>query len=65
VFLSDVTGRTAEIEGLSVSHMCEDATGSNALFRWEMDGTTLWGEDQDVWRPGHWKKMMAALRATR
>lgn len=65
VFLTDVTGRTAEVEGFSVSHMCENGTGSNALFRWEMDGRTMWGEDQDGWKPDHWKKLMAALRETR
>lgn len=63
--LVDVTGRSMEAEGFAVSHMCEHATGSNALMRWEYDGKVGWGEDQDGWRPDHWRKMLDALRATR
>jgi hypothetical protein len=65
VSLTDVTGRTMEAEGFTVSHMCEHATGSNALMRWEYDGKIGWGEDQDGWQPGHWATMLRALRATR
>lgn len=65
VELADVTGRTMEAEGFSVSHMCEGATGTNALMRWEYDGQIGWGEDQDGWRLDHFTKMMNALRATR
>ena len=65
VLLTDVTGRSAEVEGFSVAHMSEHGTSSNALFRWEMDGKVAWGEDQDGWKPDHWRKMMSALRQVR
>jgi hypothetical protein len=64
VVMTDVTGRTMEAEGFSVSHMCEQAAGSNALMRWEYEGQIGWGEDQDGWRLDHFAKMVAALRAT-
>lgn len=65
VDLTDVTGRTMEAEGFAVSHMCESASGSNALMRWEYEGKLGWGEDQDGWRLDHFTKMRNALRATR
>ncbi|TQM11309.1 DUF7065 domain-containing protein [Pseudonocardia kunmingensis] len=65
VDLADVTGRTMQAEGFTVSHMCEHATGSNALMRWEYDGQIGWGEDQDGWKPDHFTAMLSALRATR
>src|SRR5207248_3287934 len=49
VDLTDRTGRTMQADGTAVSHICEHGAGSNALMRWEYDGTTGWGEDQDVW----------------
>jgi N-acyl-D-aspartate/D-glutamate deacylase len=64
VELTDVTGRTMEAEGFAVSHMCEHGAGSNALMRWDYDGKVGWGEDQDSWRPDHFRKMLSALRAT-
>jgi hypothetical protein len=65
VDLVDVTGRTMQAEGFAVSHMSEDFAGSNALMRWEYDGTIGWGEDQDRWRLDHFRSMLAALRTTR
>jgi hypothetical protein len=65
VELVDVSGRTMQAEGFTVSHMCEHGTGSNALMRWEYDGKIGWGEDQDGWRLDHFTKMLGALRATR
>jgi hypothetical protein len=62
VELVDVTGRTMQAEGESVAHMCEAGAGSNALMRWEYDGKTGWGEDQDGWRPDHFHAMLDALR---
>jgi hypothetical protein len=62
VELVDVTGRTMQVEGESVAHMCEAGAGSNALMRWEYDGKTGWGEDQDGWRPDHFHAMLDALR---
>jgi hypothetical protein len=65
VELVDRGGRSMEAEGFSVSHMCEQATGSNALMRWEYDGKIGWGEDQDGWRLDHFRKMLGALRTAR
>jgi hypothetical protein len=64
VDMTDVTGRSMQAEGFAVSHMCENAAGSNALMRWEYDGRIGWGEDQDGWRPDHFTKMLGALRST-
>jgi hypothetical protein len=58
----DRTGRAMEAEGWSVSHMCETGAGSNALMRWEAEGTVLWGEDQDGWSLRHFRRMRNALR---
>lgn len=63
VRLTDVTGRTMEAEGHTVSHICERGGGSTALVRWEFDGRTGWGEDQDIWHPTHFARMLDALRA--
>jgi hypothetical protein len=65
VDMTDVTGRRMEAEGFTVSHMCENAAGSNALMRWEYDGKIGWGEDQDGWQVDHFQKMVRALRAVR
>jgi hypothetical protein len=64
VMLVDEEGRTMEAEGFTVSHMCEHGNGSNALMRWEYDGKTGWGEDQDGWKVSHFQRMLAALRTT-
>jgi hypothetical protein len=42
-----------------------DLTGRvmTALMRWEFDGLIGWGEDQDVWNPTHFARMLAALHA--
>jgi hypothetical protein len=61
----DFAGRRMTAEGFAVSHMCEHGGGSNALFRWELDGKIGWGEDQDGWRPEHFRRMLDALRASR
>jgi hypothetical protein len=45
--------------------MCEHGAGSNALMRWEYDGKTGWGEDQDGWKAPHFTRMLQALRMTR
>jgi hypothetical protein len=62
IMLADRDGRTMEAEGVSVAHMCENGNGSNALMRWEFEGQTGWGEDQDSWRIPHFQRMLAALR---
>ncbi|ALJ18839.1 DUF7065 domain-containing protein [Microbacterium sp. No. 7] len=61
--LRDADGRRMEAEGHAVSWMCENQTGANALLRWDVDGRVAWGEDQDGWRPAHWRAMLDALRA--
>jgi hypothetical protein len=63
VDMTDVTGRTMQAEGHTVSHMSEGGTGSNALMRWDYEGKIGWGEDQDGWRLDHFRKMLTALRA--
>jgi hypothetical protein len=65
VLCVDRTGRTLEAEGHAISRISEGGVGQNALFRWEMDGHVGWGEDQDIWRPDHFAKMLGALRAAR
>ena len=67
VTLLDREGRAMEAEGHAVSYFCETGAGATAaLFRWEFDGKTGWGEDQDGWRSqDHFSKMVQALRATR
>jgi hypothetical protein len=65
VLLTDDEGRSMEAEGFTVSHMCEHGGGSNALMRWEYDGKTGWGEDQDGWKVDHFQRMLGALRAVR
>jgi hypothetical protein len=65
VELVDETGRRMEAEGFSVSHMCEHGAGTNALMRWEFGGKIGWGEDQDGWKPEHFRRMVEALRAVR
>lgn len=63
--LTDLTGRTLDVEGHSVSHICERGAGSTALMRWELGGRIGWGEDQDIWHPKHFARMLEALQAVR
>ncbi|MFZ4687999.1 MAG: DUF7065 domain-containing protein [Polymorphobacter sp.] len=65
VVLGDTLGRRMEAEGFAVSTMSEAGYGTNQLMRWEFDGLTGWGEDQDVWNPQHFVRMLDALKATR
>ena len=65
VSVTDQMGRTMEAEGTAVSRMSESGYGTNSLMRWEFDHKIGWGEDQDVWQPGHFIRMLGALRATR
>ncbi len=64
VHLVDVTGRVMDAEGFTVSHICERGGGSTALMRWDFDGEIGWGEDQDIWHPKHFARMLEALHAT-
>lgn len=63
VELTDDLGRDMEIDGFAVSRMSEAGYGTNQLFRWDFDGKIGWGEDQDVWNPRHFQRMLHALRA--
>ncbi len=66
VRLVDLSGRTMDAEGYTVSHICERAdSGSTALMRWDFDGQIGWGEDQDIWHPKHFTRMREALQAVR
>ncbi len=65
VELTDQLGRHMTIEGFSVSRMSEAGYGTNQLMRWDFDGKVGWGEDQDVWNPKHFTRMLHAMRATR
>lgn len=65
VRLTDRSGRTMDAEGHTVSHICERAGGSTALMRWDFDGVIGWGEDQDIWHPKHFTRMLDALQALR
>ena len=35
----------------------------NSLARWELDGQTCFGEDQDVWSPRRWRRFARSLSA--
>ncbi|WP_296675605.1 hypothetical protein [Novosphingobium sp.] len=63
VELVDTSGRTMTAEGTAVSRMSEAGYGTNQLMRWDFDGKIGWGEDQDVWNPKHFERMLRALRA--
>ncbi|MGV0852413.1 hypothetical protein [Mycolicibacterium phlei] len=65
VRLTDMAGRRLEAEGRGVSHICEHGGGSTALMRWDFGGQSGWGEDQDIWHPKHFARMLEALRAER
>lgn len=65
VELVDVSGRVMIAEGFAVSRMSEAGYGTNQLMRWDIDGKIGWGEDQDIWQPRHFTRMLDALKATR
>ena len=64
VELVDELGREMVSEGFVVSTMSEAGYGVNQLMRWDIDGGIGWGEDQDVWNPQHFMRMLDALKAT-
>jgi hypothetical protein len=33
-----------------------------SFTRWEFDGIDAWGEDQDVWHPGKWRRFVQEHR---
>ena len=36
-----------------------------SFTRWEFDGIEAWGEDQDVWHPGKWRRFVQEHRQPR
>lgn len=56
----DELGRRLHTVGTTVSRQVFTAYPDmfcwNSLTRWELDGTTAWGEDQDVWHPRRWRE---------
>lgn len=62
VDLVDRAGRTMQATGKAISHQAERGAGSNALFKWDIEGKTGWGEDQDGWQLEHFREMLYHLR---
>lgn len=56
----DKLGRPVTAVGTTVSRQVFTAYPDmfcwNSLTRWEIDGVTAWGEDQDVWHPRAWRR---------
>ena len=55
---TDEHGRELDARGTTLSRQIlmayPDMFCWNSLASWEFDGTTAWGEDQDVWHPRAW-----------
>jgi hypothetical protein len=55
----DELGRSLEAVGTTVSRQVFTAYPDmfcwNSLTRWDFDGGTAWGEDQDIWHPRKWR----------
>jgi hypothetical protein len=55
----DELGRELDVVGTTRSRQVLQAYPDmfcwNSLARWELDGRTAWGEDQDVWHPRAWR----------
>jgi hypothetical protein len=64
----DELGRELEAHGTTVSRQVllayPDMFCWNSLARWEFDGATAWGEDQDVWHPRAWRDFAQARGTT-
>jgi hypothetical protein len=48
---TDTDGRSFHVEGEAVSRMFlpKNPVCVNTMIRWDLDGRTAWGEDQDLW----------------
>jgi hypothetical protein len=64
---TDELGRPLEAIGTTVSRQVFTAYPDmfcwNSLTRWDFDGTTAWGEDQDIWHPRKWRAFAAEIGA--
>jgi hypothetical protein len=58
----DELGRTLRAAGRPVSRCVFNAYPHmfcwTSLTEWDVDGTRCWGEDQDVWHPGRWRRFV-------
>ena len=53
----DEEGRTLDAHGVPLSRIIlnrHSFIDINSLIRWDMDGATAWGEDQDMWPVHRW-----------
>jgi hypothetical protein len=64
---TDELGRTLEARGTTVSRQVFTAYPDmfcwNSLARWEYDGRSAWGEDQDIWHPRRWREFARQIGA--
>jgi hypothetical protein len=62
----DELGRALRATGTAVSRQVFLTYPSmfcwNSLVRWELNGQTCWGEDQDIWHPRKWRDHARSLR---
>lgn len=63
----DERGRPLEAIGTTVSRQVFTAYPDmfcwNSLTQWDFDGTTAWGEDQDIWHPRKWRAYAGEIGA--
>jgi len=61
----DAEGRTLRAVGEPVSRIVLNRhtfIDVNSLVRWDVDGATAWGEDQDMWPVHRWARMRRTAR---
>ena len=62
----DELGRTLHATGRPVSRCVFNAYPHmfcwTSLTEWDVDGVRCWGEDQDVWHPGKWRRFVLGER---
>lgn len=61
----DQDGRTLDATGVVVSRIIINRhtfIDINSLVRWDLDGETAWGEDQDMWPVHQWAQQARARR---
>ncbi|MES2481289.1 MAG: hypothetical protein V4609_04755 [Pseudomonadota bacterium] len=63
---TDALGRSFVANGVAQSRIVlnrHSFIDMNSLVRWELDGQTAWGEDQDIWTMHQWADMRRGLKA--